>query len=275
MTGLTEIFSSFFMWRALLAGAALGAALSYLGIFAVLKKMSFFSDGISHASLAGIAAGLILGVNPFITAVIFALILAVIIYFSEKGGRLSIDAAIGIIFSAGIAAGVLLMNLNVSFQRDLNSFLFGNILSVRGEDLWIIIPVSLAILLLAVFSRRRLALLSLDYETAYVSGINAAAYQFVFYLVLAAAVVVGIKLLGIFLVSALLIIPVSSAKQFAPSFASLERAAVILAEMAVLSGLVISYFLDWPTGATIVLVSAAFFVISAAFGRLIRGRFNL
>lgn len=272
MTDFSEIFSNFFMLRALVAGMALGLMLSYLGIFAVLKKMSFFSDGISHASLAGIAAGLILGINPFITALIFALLLAGIIYLFEKSGRLSADAAIGIIFSAGIAVGVLFMNLNVSFQRDLNSFLFGNILSIRGEELWIIASVSLIVFFLAFLTRRRLALLSLDYEMSYASGVNTAAYQFIFYLVLAAAVVVGIKLLGIFLVSALLIIPVSSAKQFAFSFASLEKFSVILAELAVLSGLVISYFLDWPTGATIVLIATVFFLVSFVIGRLVHSR---
>jgi zinc transport system permease protein len=271
MIDLTQIFANFFMGRALLTGAVLGAALAYLGIFAILKKMSFFSDGISHASLAGIAFGLILGINPFLTAIIFALILAAVIYFAEKGGRISVDAAIGIIFSIGIALGVLLMNLNVSFQRDLNSFLFGSILAIRQADLLVIVPASLLILIFALLFRKKLTLLSLDYETAYISGINPALFQFIFYLVLAAAVVAGIKLLGIFLVSALIIIPVSSAKQMARSFASLEILTIVFAELAVFIGLVVSYSLDWPTGATVVLVASALFLL-ASFGGHFIGR---
>lgn len=255
-----DIFQYPFMQRALLAGLVLGGVLAYFGIFVVLRKMSFFSDGIAHASLAGVAVGLLFGFAPLFTAVVAGVFFASLIYFLEKKTSLSADAVIGIIFTAGMALGVVLMSLRSGYQPELISFLFGNILAVKSSDLVFIAFLAAVIVGFLFREQRKLILLSLDYELAYVSGVKASLYQYLTYVLLSIAVVLGIKILGIVLISAILIIPVSTAKLLSVSFKSLVLRSLIISEAVILLGLILSYYLNLPTAALIVLVGAAAFL---------------
>lgn len=260
---LTEILSYPFMQRAFIAGIILSAAIAYLGIFVVLRRMSFFSDGIAHASLAGIAAAIIFGWNPLPVALLASVVFAVLIYLLERKTKISTDAAIGIIFTAGMALGVVLMSLKAGYQPEMVSFLFGNILSISNGDLWLVAGFSALILAFLIFNRSRIILFSLDHELAHTAGMKPAIYQLLMYVLTAGAVVLGIKMLGIILVSAALIIPVSAAKVFSASFRSLEWWTVAVAEAMMISGIILSYYLNLPTGAVIVLCGAFFFLIAS------------
>jgi len=233
--------------------------LSVLGIFVVLKKMSFFSSGIAHASLAGVAIGIVAGVDPMVAALFFGVIFSVTIYFIEKKYNLAADTAIGILFTSGMALGVLIISIQPGYQPELLSFLFGNILSIRSAEAAVIFIAGLIIFSFVIGNIKGLLLVSLDPETAYVSGINVEALQVLFYAVLGAAVILGIKVLGVVLVSALLIIPVSIAKLFAGSFKELLMLSVIISEIIVVLGIIISYLFDLPTGPTIVLSGTVLF----------------
>ena len=267
---MLDLFHYPFMQRAFFGGILLSALLAYLGVFVVMRRMAFFSDGIAHASLAGVAAGVLLSFNPLVTALIASLIFAAGIFFLEKKTNLSSDTAIGLIFTSGMALGVLLISLKSGYQPELIGFLFGNILTIQHSDLVIMAALSIGIGSFLIVMRRQITLLALDREMAYLSGINADLFQLTMHMILAVSVVLGIKMLGIILVSALLIIPVSIAKLVSRSFQKLVFWSVVISEFIVLGGLLVSYFFDLPAGATIVLTGTVVFFIVFIFKRILQ-----
>ena len=251
------------MQRALIAGICLAALFACLGVFVVMRRMSFFSDGVAHASLAGVAAGVLFSVNPMITAMVASIFFAVMMFFLEKKTKITSDAAVGLIFTFGMALGVLLISLKRGYQPELIGFLFGNILMIKTMDLWII-GIASAVILSALFLfRRQITLLAVDPEMAYLSGIKTNLLQLCMYVTLSVSVILGIKILGIVLVSALLIIPVSISKIISQTFNKLLTRSIVFAETIVIAGIFLSYWFDIPTGAAIVLTgSILFFVVT-------------
>ncbi|UCD57193.1 MAG: metal ABC transporter permease [Candidatus Hydrogenedentota bacterium] len=257
-----------FMQRALIAGIILAALLAWLGVFVIMKKMSFFSDGIAHASLGGIAIGILVSVHPLTTALVFSIMFSLIIYFLEKKTTLSSDAIIGMLFTSGMALGVVLISLRSGYQPDLVSFLFGNILAIRSFDLLIISLLSVVIIVFLIYNHKNITLMALDIDTAYLAGVRVNLLQITFYIILAVSVVLGLKILGIILVSALLVIPPSTAKLLSKSFKGLLVRSVCFSEGIVLLGIALSYYLDLPTGPMIVLVGTGIFLAVFCFGQL-------
>jgi len=267
---MIELLQYPFMQRALIAGAFLAILLALLGVFVILRRMAFFSDGIAHASLAGVAIGIILSQNPLLVAILFSILFALIIYFIEKKFSLASDAVIGIIFTSGMALGVMLMSLQPGYQPELMSFLFGNILAINQHDLWIILSIGIVVIAFTVYYLRQLILLALDESTAYTSGVKTEFLKILSYVFLAVSVVLGIKVLGIILVSALLIIPVTTAKIFARSFKKLLWQSIVYSVCFVIIGIYASYALDLPTGPTIVLTGTAVFTLSLLYKQIRR-----
>ncbi|HUU05682.1 MAG TPA: metal ABC transporter permease [Patescibacteria group bacterium] len=269
---MVELLQLPFMQRALIAGLFLGVLLSYLGIFVTLRKMAFFSDGVAHAALAGAAIGLLTRFSPLISALIFSMLLACLIYWLEKKSSLSSDAIIGILFTSGMALGIVLISLRKGYQPELIGYLFGNILAIRRQDLALIVVLAILIMAFVIRHKRKLTLLALDREMAYMAGVNPDFYQLLLYVMLACALVLGIRILGIILVSAILIIPVSTARLFSRSFKALTWWTILIAEFTVLAGLLLSYFLNLPTGAVIVLTGSALFSLAFIASSLVRRR---
>lgn len=262
------------MQRAFAAGIILAALLSLLGVFVVLKKMAFFADGIAHASLSGVAAGILFSSNPLIWALIAAVIFSLVIYFMERRYSLAPDTSIGIIFSFGMALGVFLISLKPGYQSELVSFLFGNILSIRSADIRLIGVLSVLILAFILKNLKNLTLVCLEKESAHVLGVRTERLLLALNLILATAVVLGIRVMGVILVSALLVIPVASAKIIAWSFASLMLLSVILGETAVIIGLTISFLLDIPAGPAIVLSGTLLLILIFSFKEILGLRKN-
>lgn len=258
---LLTIFQLPFMQRALIAGIALGLILPFLGVFVTLRRMSFFGDGIAHATLAGVAIGIVAGVSPFLSALAIGALFGAGVYLLERKTNLSSDALIGVLFTGGLALGIVLISLQKGYQPELLSFLFGSILSVGAQDLWIILVFSAFIVSALLILLRPLTLLALDKESAWLYGVRTEILDFFFYVLLSITIVLGVKLLGIILVSALLIIPSTIAKMLAPSFKTLIGASVAAGEIFIVSGLLISYLLDLPSGATIILVGVLVFIV--------------
>lgn len=253
------------MERALISGIVLAFLLAVLGTFVVLKNMAFFADGIAHASLAGIAIGIIFSVNPLLSAILLSIVFAVIIFVLQDKYKLSGDAAIGILFASGMATGVLLITLQPGYQPELISFLFGNILAITQLEVIIVVAMSALITAFVFFNLKKLILISLDSETAHISGVKVKRLQLMINIILAVSVVLGIKVLGIILVSALLIIPITTAKLFASSFKKLLVITMFISEITVIVGIFVSYHYDLPTGPTIVLAGTCFFLIGIFF----------
>jgi len=259
MLEIPEIFQMVFMQRALLAGIILAFLLAVLGVFVVLRKMSFFADGIAHSSLAGVAIAVLFAWNSLLVAVLVSVFFSILIFFLEKRFKFSSDLAIGIIFTTGLSLGVILMSQTPGYQADLMSYLFGNILAIRSSELWWILGFAVLILGFVFWKKKALTLFSLNSDLARVSGLKVDLLQLGLYVALSVAVVLSIKAMGIVLVSALLVIPVANARLLAKSFKGLLIWSVVISELIVFFGIIFSYYLDWPSSPTIVVVGALLF----------------
>ena len=259
-----------FMQRAFIAGLALAPLLAVLGSFATLRKMSFFADGIAHASLLGVAIAIAVGATPFYGALVIGVLLGILIYALERHAKLASDSVIGIVFTTGIALGVIVISQEPGYQPDLLSFLFGNVLSVSWGDVWLIVGLSSAILALVAGLFRQITFVSFSPELAWVSGVQAQRIDLLFYIMLSVAIVLGVKLLGVILVSALLITPAVTAKLIANSFSSYVGWAIIFGTAAFVTGLTSSYHLDYPSGASIVVSSTLLFAFTFVLSTLRR-----
>lgn len=262
ITNMGEIFQYPFMVRAIIAGVFVAVLLGWLGTFIVTRRMSLIGDGLAHASLAGIALALLLGWAPLPVAVVFSMIMAALIYLLEKKTKISGDMAIALMFTTGMAIGIILLHFYQGYQPELVSYLFGNILTVNSYDLINILAFGGVILICLLLFYRRILFCTFDPIGAYLSGIKVWIYDLVLYLSVAVAIILSIKLIGIILVSALLVTPSAIAKLFSHSFRQFTYLAIITSVVIVFFGLLLSYFLDLPSGAVIVLLGTLLFVLS-------------
>ncbi len=259
---MLEIFLEPFMQRAIFSGLMVAVLLGTLGVFVNIHKLSFLGDGIAHASLAGIALALLVGWMPTVTALVLSVILAISIFSIEKYSQISGDAAIGILFTTGMALGVILLHFTPGFQPELISFLFGNILAIQTQDMLLTFLVGLPLLITTILISKRLSFVLLDQEGAYLSGLNPSKYILTLYILTALAIVLSIKLVGIVLVSALLITPSATSQILSRTFSSFQWKSVLAACIIVILGLLFSVLLDLPTGATIIISGTIIFLLA-------------
>jgi len=264
-----EFLDYSFMLRAFFAGTAVAIILGWLGTFVVTRKISFIGDGLAHASLAGIALAILAGLAPLPTALIIAVLIAIIIYFLEKKANISGDMAIALMFTTGLAIGIILLHYYQGYQPELISYLFGNILSISVYDLKFILVASLIIIITLSLFYRQILFVTFDPIGAHLSGLKPWFYDLLLYVMTAVAIILSIKLVGIILVSALLVTPSAISRLFANSYKHFTIGAILLAVIIVFVGLVASYYLDWPSGATIILVGTLFFVLASIAKSLI------
>lgn len=251
-----------FMQRALVGGVIAAVLLGWVGVYATSRQMSFVGAGVAHASLAAIAFAILMGWAPVLTAVIFSVILGILLYILDTRTTVSRDTAIGILFSAGMALGVLFLQYHDGYVPELMSFLFGTILSITPSDVLIVSIVGISMMLAMFVLRHELLFITVDPDGAYLSGMNKTAVELLLYILTSVAVVLSIKLVGIVLVSALLVLPSAIAKSWARSFSSFIAYALASSVIIVISGLVISFYADWPSGASIVLFGTGLFLLS-------------
>lgn len=265
---ISEFLSYGFVQRGLLAGSLAAAICAILGVFLVLKRLSLIGDGLSHVCLTGVAAALLLGASPVYVSIPVVMVSSVGILKLAEKFRIYGDAAIGIVSAAGLAVGLFITALAGGFNTDLLGYLFGSILTV-GWDEAVLCAVLLAILLffLTLFLPGFVSA-SFDAPFAHTRGINVQAMDLTLTLITSAAVVLTFKVVGIFLISALLIIPPVAALMLARTFKQVLVWAVVLAVLAVWAGVFLSFLFDIPSGATIILVNLAFLAAAYAWNRL-------
>ena len=265
---MIELLQYPFMQRAFVAGIFLGILLAYIGVFVVLKRMAFFSDGIAHASLAGVAAGLLFGFYPLYTAILVSVIFASLVYYLEKNTSLASDSLIGLLFTTSMSLGLIMMSLEAGYRPELTSFLFGSILAITSFDVYLIIGFSLLFITFFLVSHKNIFLMALDRNTAYLSGMNPDRYKFIMYIITAISVVLGVKIAGVVLVSALLVTPVSTSKLFCTSLKCLIMSSVIIAPLTVIVGILMSGQFNIPTGPAIVVVGALLFLVTFVYSKI-------
>ena len=267
---MIEFLSYEFGRRALLAGLIVGTGCGVLGFFVVLRRMAFVGVGISHAALGGVALGVLLGVDPVLAALLFSVAVAWLIGAVSGRGKLTEDTAIGIFFPTAMAFGVALMANTPDYRQSLLGYLFGNILLVRDADLMLAAVLVGVSLLITLIFFKELLFISVDEETAKAAGLPSARLRYLLLTLIAVTIVSAIKLVGIILVSAFLVIPAATAQLLAPSMRAMLLQSLAVALLAVVGGLWISWIADLPSGAAIVLVAAALFVLAMAGQRFAR-----
>jgi zinc transport system permease protein len=262
---LLDILQYGFIQRALIAGSFIGILCSVLGVFLVLRRLSLIGDGLAHATFGSVALSLFMNMSPLYISLPVVMLCALGILRLTERFRLNGDAAIGIVSSLGIAGGILLSSIAGGFNVDLFSFLFGSILAISNTEVVLSIIISVLVLLLVSFFYNDLLSITFDEESAKVSGINIKRLNMVFVLMTAITVVLSMKVVGIMLISALLILPPVTALQVAESFKATIFVALVSAIISVISGILISFYLDLPTGAVIVIVNFGLFLIGIIY----------
>ncbi len=259
-----------FVQRALLAGCFIALLCSCLGVFLVLRRFSLIGDGLAHATFGSVAIALLLRMSPVYVSIPIVMVCALGILRLTQKFRLYGDAAIGVVSSLGIAAGVIISSAAGGFNVDLFSYLFGSILSIGLSEVILSIGLSVLVLLALRYLYQDLLAITFDEEAAKASGVPVGRINALFVLLTAVTVVLSMKVVGIMLISALLILPAVTALQMSRSFRSTIALASVAAVASVIAGILISFYVDLPTGATIVLVNFAFFMLALFFRRVVK-----
>jgi len=256
-----------FMQSALAAGLAASVLCGIIGIYVILNKIVFISDGIAHAAFGGIGLGYFLGLDPLAFGVGSALLTALGIGTVSSRKRVSEDTAIGVFLATGMAMGIMLMSLSSGYAKDLFGYLFGNILAVTWGDVAMILGLTVAVLILVFLLYKEFLILSFDPIYGEAMGLPVQKLRLLLLCMVAFSVVVLIKIVGIIMVIALLTIPGAISRQHMKGLPGIMAGSVLLGAFFVTIGLMISFLLDVPSGATIILTAAATFFLSVIITR--------
>jgi zinc transport system permease protein len=261
-----------FIRRAFIAGAFIALVCSILGVLLVLRRLSLIGDGLAHVTFGSVAIGLLLRQHPAFVAIPIVMASSLGILKLMQKARLYGDAAIGIVSSVGIAGGVLIASISGGFNVDLFSFLFGNILAISKAEVVTSIVLSIVVLLVITLFYNEYFSTTFDEEFARVSGINVQKINTLLVLLTGITVVLTMKVVGIMLTSALLILPAVTALQIAKSFKHTMMLSSLTGVASVMIGIYASLVLNLPTGATIVMVNFVFFISAFLFQHAVRNK---
>ncbi len=269
---IVEMLSLPFMQRALIGAVLVGLAAPAVGTYLVQRRLALMGDGIGHVALTGVALGFLLGTAPVLTAVIVATLGAVGMELVRERGKLNGDVALAMMFYGGIAGGVLLIGLSdTGSSSSLLSYLFGSLTTVASSDIWVIAVLAGFVLATTLGLRRALFALCQDEEFARVAGLPVRWLNIVIAVTAALTVTVAMRVVGLLLVSALMVMPVATAQQFCRSFAGTLWLALGLGVAVSVAGVTGSYYADVAPGATIVVLALGLFIGASAISYL-RGR---
>jgi zinc transport system permease protein len=265
-----HIFEYSFIVRGLEAGVLIAAIAPLIGIFLVLRRYSLIADTLSHVSLAGVAMGLLLNINPLLTALGASVVSSVAIERLRQSKTIYGESALSIFLSGSLALAIVLIGLAHGFTVDLFSYLFGSILTIKQIDVTIIAILSCVIGATLIATYKQLLAISFDEESAQVSGLPVALLNTLFIIIAAATIAIAIPMIGILLISALLVLPVVTALQLRTSFLATLLWAEVISIGSVVMGIITSFYLNLSTGGTIVLIMIAVFGIVWSSQRLRR-----
>ncbi len=264
---MIEIFSLPFIQRAAIAGILIGFVTSYYGVFIVQRKLSFLGSGLAHSAFGGAALGLLLETEPLWVALPFTVIISILIVYLKEKSKLSGDTSVGILFSVAVALGIIFLSLKKGYTNDAFTYLFGSILSVQKIDL--IFSSLLALLSVGTFFSqwKKWAYATFDVELAQADKISVLKGEYILSVLISVTIVISIKVVGIVLLTAFLVIPAATARLISSTFFQMTIYSIIIGIVSSFVGLVASIQLDLPTGAVIILIQAIFFTISLFFSK--------
>lgn len=260
---MIEILQYEFMRNALIAALLASIACGIIGVYVVVKRIVFISGGIAHAAFGGIGLGYFLSVDPILGVIPFSIASALSMGIVGKRTKIPEDTAIGILWAMGVALGIIFIGMTPGYAPDLFGYLFGSILTVPTSDILLMLSLNAAIIVTVLSFHHEFQAISFDEEYATAIGLPTERLYLLLLCLIALTVVVLIRVVGVILVIALLTIPAALSRQFTHRLSSMMFLSVFLCAIFSICGLLLSYAFDLPSGATIVLVSGAAFIISS------------
>lgn len=272
MEFITALTQQSFLQTAVYAGLLSSLACGIMGTFVVVKRIGYLAGGIAHSVLAGMGAALFFGFSPLLGALIAALVAAILIGLIRLYWQTREDTLIGAIWALGMAIGVLFISNTPGYTTDLMSYLFGNILMVSQQNLWIMVALDLALLLTMLVFFRPLLAVAFDEEFASLRGLSVSFFYLLLLVLVSITVVLLIQVVGLILVIALLTIPAAIAGQFVYTLGRMMLLASVFGAVFTVAGLGVSYQLDQPSGAVIIMVAGIAYIIATLTSRQLKQR---
>lgn len=266
-----ELLHYEFMQRALLAAILVGITAPAVGVFLVQRRLTLLGDGLGHTAVAGVALGIVLNRSPVVFALLAALVASVLVELLRMKGGAAGEVALAIVFYGGIAAGVVLVSRSPSGSRSLNAYLFGSITTTSAADVAVFAVLGAVVVSLVVLLGRELFSVSNDEEYARATGLPVAALNLLLAVLTGLTVVVSMRIVGVLLISALMVVPVATAQVFSRSFRATRLASIGVGVAVAIAGVWVSYYADTPSGGTIVVLAIAVFLV-ATLGVWLRAR---
>ena len=251
--------------RACLIGVLLAIPLAFMSYFVVMRKMTFAGVGIAHSAFGGIALNFLLGLSSFVFPVLFCLLASLFIGFMYKRGGFSEDSVIDVVFVFSMAFGVFVLSLSEGYSANIMGILFGDILSVANSDLLLVASVFLLGMLFVSYFFSQLQIITYNEELARINGVKVDFLYYLFWAVLSILIVFSIKLIGIILVNAFLVLPTLTGLNISRGYRGVIVIGVLVSVVSIIAGVLISYLLNTPAGATIVLLFVVLWLISFVF----------
>jgi zinc transport system permease protein len=262
MDTLLQLLQFEFMQNALLAGLLISLACGVIGVFVVVKRIVFISGGIAHAAYGGIGIGYFLGINPVLGAIVFSLLSALGMGAVQRKTAERADTIIGAMWAIGMAVGIIFVDLTPGYKEGLMSYLFGSILTVPTVNLWMMLGLNLLILLLVTLFYKELLAISFDETFATVQNVPVNAIYVILLTLIGFTVVMMMQVVGMIMVIALLTMPAAIAAQYARGLKQMMVGATALSVLFTVIGLLLSYYANLTSGATIILVAGAVYLVS-------------
>ncbi|MBN1880839.1 MAG: metal ABC transporter permease [Deltaproteobacteria bacterium] len=272
--GFPELFSFLeygFIQRAIFTGIFVGVASGVLGVFLVLRRYALIGHGLTHVAFGGVAVGLLFSSQPFWWALVVTVLSSVGILKLQERVKMHADVAIGIVSAVGMAAGLIIASVAGGYNVDLMSYLFGSILSISMGEFWVSIVVSAVVIGFIAAAYHDLFAVTFDEESARTMGVRVGFYNYFFTVISAVVVVVGMRVVGLLLISSLVILPAITSLQLSRTFSRCLILSAVVAVISVLGGVFLSYHLRLPSGGAIVAVNFLLFLLAYIY-RAVSGR---
>jgi ABC-type Mn2+/Zn2+ transport system permease subunit len=270
---LLDPFRYEFFVRGLVAATVVGGLCGMVGTFVVLRRMSYIGHGLSHSVFGGAVVSYVMGWNFYLGAGLWGFASAVLIQWTARRRQIGGDAAIGIVTTASFAIGVAIISRARRFTRNFDAALFGNVLGVQPEDVFVVVGVTVLVALLVFFGYRQLLFMTFDRDVAPLYGVPDRWMDTLLSLILAATVIASMQILGVTMIAAIIVVPAVTARLLTDSFARMVVLATAIGTFCGLLGMLLSYYLDVASGATVVLTASAVFLF-ALTGTALRRRWH-
>lgn len=265
---LRELFSYSFIGRAVLVGTLVSLCAALLGVSLVLKRYSMIGDGLSHVGFGALSAALVLNLAPLAVSIPVVILAAFLLLRLSENSKIKGDAAVALISSSSIAAGVIITSLGGGMTTDVNNYMFGSILAMSRGDVVLSVGLSAAVLVLYVLFYHQIFAVTFDESFAQATGVSAGRYNILLALLTAVTIVVGMRMMGTLLISSLVIFPALTSMRVFKSFRSVILSSAVVSVVCFLTGIAASFLLSLPAGASIVAVNLAAFLLFSAAGAL-------